>query len=237
MNLPNIGPSKTLSHPQTSPKYMAALLGLALILAGGFSGPARAEEDNYQSALMDVFRVTEQDVTDALNSGVKKEELPIVFFIAQRGHLESLAVTGARSSGLSWMETAFHFHLNPSVFYTALTRPDDMEHTPLEKVYQAYRNPGGKIRLTDQEMVDLVNLKFLSEFYRRDPKEIMQKRSSGKTFGEINGEYWGHQGENSFQWDVDVPSGNPNPTPSATPGRHHHRGRSGGASGAPPSNQ
>jgi hypothetical protein len=237
MNPSNIGPLKTIWRAKPAFKISTALLLLTLLAAGDFSGPAQAQEDHYLSAVRDYFRVSEQEAADALKNGVSEEELPVVFFIAQRAHLETEAVAGVRSSGLKWMEAAFHFHLNPWIFYTALPHPNDMEHTPLEKVYEAYQHPDNKIHLTDQDMINLVSLKFLSEYYRRDPKEIIQKRASGKTFEEINEDYWRNKDENSFQWDVAVPAGNSNPTSAATPGGHHHRGHSGGFSGSQSMNQ
>ncbi|HTC22457.1 MAG TPA: hypothetical protein VK859_16500 [bacterium] len=180
----------------------------------GLAGTAMALENNFHLAVMDYFRVSEQQVTDAEQSGISDEELPVVFFMAQRTNLGPEAVTTVHSSGLNWMQVAFHFRLNPWIFYTFLPG-DAAAHTPFEKACGEYKNPNNNINLTDKDMVNLVDLKFLSEYYGRDPKEIVQRRSSGKTFQEINDDYWRRKDENSLQWDMDpLSSGLPTPTPS-----------------------
>jgi hypothetical protein len=187
---------------------------LFFLIAGGFTARALAVEDNFHLALADYFKISEQQITDAKNSGVSDEELPVVFFIAQRTNLGPEAVTTVHSGGLNWMQVAFHFHLNPWIFYTFLPG-DTAAHTPFEKIYEEYKNLNNKMNLTDKDTVNLINLKFLSEYYGRDPKEIVGKRASGKTFQEINDDYWRRKDYNDFQWDVDpLSSGLPTPTPT-----------------------
>ena len=92
---------------------------LILLATVGFSVKAMAEGDNYHLALQDYFKVSEQQVADAKTTGITDEELPVVFFMAQRNNLGPESVTNVHSSGLNWMQVAYHFRLNPLVFYRA----------------------------------------------------------------------------------------------------------------------
>lgn len=202
---------KKTGHLGTAKSF---LLILFFLIAWGFTARALAVEDNFHLALADYFRVSEEQITDVKNSGISDEELPVVFFIAQRTNLGPEAVTTVHSGGLNWMQVAYHFRLNPWIFYTFLPG-DTTAHTFFEKIYEEYKNPNNKMNLTDKDMVNLTNLKFLSEYYGRDPKEIVGKRTSGKTFQEINEDYWRRKDDNAFQWDVDAPSiGSVTPTPA-----------------------
>src|SRR5580658_2475783 len=137
----------------------------------GLAGTAMALENNFHLAVMDYFRVSEQQVTDAEQSGISEEELPVVFFIAQRTNLGPEAVTTVHSGGLNWMQVAYHFRLNPLIFYSFFT--GHPAHAPLEKAYGEYKHRQNNFSLTDSDAGNRVNLKFLSEYYGRDPKEII----------------------------------------------------------------
>jgi hypothetical protein len=173
--------------------------------------PTPLPADNYHSALINYYEVSEDLLANAKANGVADEELAVALFIAQRARVEPEAVTGIHSSGLNWMQVAFHYHLNPWIFYTFLH--DYPSHTPYESAYEKFKTPTLKINLTDAELAALANLKFLSENYGRDPKEIVQKRASGKTFRQINEDYWNNKSEHDYGWDVIDPNATPTPVP------------------------
>jgi hypothetical protein len=188
------------------------LAAFFLLTACGFAEePTPVPVDKFHSALMDDFKVTEQQVTDARVSGVTDDELALSFFIAQRARLEPEAVTGIHASGMSWMQVAFHYQLNPWIFYTFLSASPS--NSPYKAAYDKFNKPTFKINLTDPDLVNLANLKFLSEYYGRDPKDIVQKRASGKTFREINDDYWNQKCVHDYGWDVVNPNQTPTPSP------------------------
>ena len=162
-------------------------------------------------------------------TGVLEDELPVVFFIAQRSGQDPEAVTGVHSSGLNWMQVAFHFHLSPWIFYTFLNA--NPSHTVYEHIYDEYKNPNNKINLTDKDMINLINLKFLSEYYGRDPKEVFQMKVSGKTFQQINDSFWGLKADHDFQWDVEIPTGSSGQAGTDQPTPSFHRQHKGSANG------
>jgi hypothetical protein len=64
---------------------------------------------------------------------------------------------------------------------------------PYGNAYGYYRKYGPskdwkKIRLTDREVVDLVNLRFMSEYHKRTPEEIIEMRGRQSGFAAINDE-------------------------------------------------
>lgn len=188
------------------------------------------ENDTYYAALESYFKATKSDVAALLAQNINEEELPVVLFMARRTGLDPDAPVGVHSSGLNWMQAAWHFQIPPWVFYTPLD-PKDVKNTPYEAAYQEYSDHADKVDLTDGDIVNLVNLKFLTEFYGCAPKEVVQMRASGKTFRQINDHYWNPQ--NASAWDVSIPGleTTVTPTPGKHGGRHGHHGGAGGASG------
>jgi hypothetical protein len=181
------------------------------LAARGFTEePTPVPVDKFYSALMDYFKVTEPQITNAGTGGTTDDELAAAFFIAQRARLEPEAATGMRASGLSWMQVAFHYQLNPWIFYTFIS--GSPSHGPYQSAFDKFNKPTLKINLTDADIVNLANLKFLSEYYGRDPKEIVQKRASGKTFRQINEGYWNQKGTHDYGWDVADPNATPTPS-------------------------
>ncbi len=227
--------------------FRKIILGWAGLVFGGFVFAAHAQDypkgghgdvetDSYYSGIENYFRLTKSDLADNLGHGVEEEEVPVALFIARRAGLEPDAVWSVHDSGLTWMQVAWHFKLNPWIFFTPLPQKA-AEKTPYEKAYGLYSSRADKVSLSDADLVNLVNLKFISEQYNCPPEEVARLRADGKSFREINDRYWGRK--DIPRWDVDIPGMNPSPTPGQGPGTghrgHHMRGGMGTGGGTPPS--
>jgi len=117
------------------------------------------------------------------------EDLPVVYFLAARAHVEPAAIISLRVQKMPWLDIAFHYHLTPDIFFVPVT----MERIgpPYGHAYGYYRKYGPtrdwkKIALTDHEVVDLVNLRFMSEHHRMSPEAVMAMRSKESKFVVIN---------------------------------------------------
>jgi len=119
------------------------------------------------------------------------DELPVVFFLATRARVESTAIISLRLKKMSWLNIAFHFRLTPDIFFVPLA-PERIG-PPYGNAYGYYRKygPAGnwkKIVLTDREVVDLVNLRFMSEHHRMTPEAVIAMRGRESKFVVINDE-------------------------------------------------
>lgn len=119
------------------------------------------------------------------------EELPIVFFLASRARVAPRAVIDLRSGRRSWFEIALRFGLSPEIFFV----PVGLERIgpPYGNAYGYYRKHGragnwGKLKLTDREVLDLVNLRFLSEYHGVRPETVIGWRGEGRGFVAIHEE-------------------------------------------------
>jgi hypothetical protein len=173
--------------------FAGLVLGLALAAAvpavagvsfgvsvGGRGG------DQFYLAVGDYYRVPQNEIVVVRKQRIPDEELPVVFFIAQRGHVAPAKVVKLRRSGKTWMQVALHFGVGPEAFYVASTRTDG----PYGRAYGYYRQNGrdrwGRIRLADEDIVNFVNLRFLSDHYRCRPEQVVQWRAEGRGFAQID---------------------------------------------------
>lgn len=88
------------------------------------------------------------------------------------------------------MDITLHFGLSPEIFYVPVR--GELKGPPYGKAYGYYKNKPRKglrkIRLVDADIVNLVNLKFISEYHRHSPDDVIRMRTAGKHFVIVNDE-------------------------------------------------
>ena len=120
---------------------------------------------------------------------IPDEELPLVFFFANHAGVGKDEIIRFRLKGKSGMDICLHFGYTAEIFYVPIkSNPGP----PYGNAYGHFKNKNKKkwkeIRLTDAEIINFVNLKFMSEYYGYSPDEIIRMRAKGKSFIVINGE-------------------------------------------------
>jgi len=143
-------------------------------------------------ALGDYYRVPPRQVVEVRNRyRYPDEELPVVYFLATRAHVEPAVIIKLRMQKMSWLDIAFHYRLTPDIFFVPLSAA--RVGPPYGNAYGYYRKYGPtrdwrKIALADREVVDLVNLRFMSEHYRMSPEAVIAMRGRENRFVVINDE-------------------------------------------------
>lgn len=182
-----------MKHPNFVPMFLFPLfIGLAPLASAQVSIGASFDQDGlsgFYLAVGEYYRVPERQVIIIREKGASEEELPVVFLLASRARVSPEAVIKLRRSGQTWMEITLHFGLSPEIFYVPLPQTPG---PPYGKAYGYYQNqPRSQwktIRLTDVEIINLVNLKFISEHYGYPPDEVVRMRAAGKKFVDIQRE-------------------------------------------------
>lgn len=135
-------------------------------------------------AIQEYFRVPEREVVIVRERKIPEEEIPVVFFIAQRAQVSPAAIIDLRLSGKSWMEITLHFGLSPEIYYVPVR--GEIKGPPYGKAYGYYKNKPKKdwkhIKLKDVDVINFVNLRFLSEYHRYPPEDVIKMRGRGKPF-------------------------------------------------------
>ena len=175
------------------------LISLNILLCGLIAGQSAAQVNvsvssdgsgsgSFYLGIGNYYKVPQTQVMVIRDRGIPDDELPVVFFISSRARIRPETVIKLRSSGLSWMAISLRYGLGPDVYYFPA---DDavLKSPPYGKAYGYYKNkPRGRwkeIVLGDDDVINLVNLRFVSEHYGYSPSEVVKLRSSGKKFGMI----------------------------------------------------
>ena len=141
---------------------------------------------SFQLAIGDHYQAPQREIV-AVRGQLSDEEMPVVFIIASGAGVTIPAVLKLRAKGMSWMDINVHFGLSPNVFYVPL---DNDPGPPYGKAYGHFKNKKGKkakkIHLTDREIIDWANLRFLSEYHHTSPAKIIKSKKSGHNFVTIS---------------------------------------------------
>jgi len=142
-------------------------------------------------AVGDYYRVPEREVIIVRERHIHDEEIPVVFFIARMAHVKPATIIDLRLGGKTWMNIIMHFRISPEIFYVPV-REGVAVGPPYGKAYGYYKKKPRKqwrtIVLGDDDVVNLVNLRFISEYYRYEPERVMKLREGDKNFIVINQE-------------------------------------------------
>jgi hypothetical protein len=139
-------------------------------------------------AIGEHFEIDARRVTAVKKAEIPDEEMPVVFFLAKRCFVSPSIIIHHRRDGLSWMNICLKYGLTVEIFWV------DLKHKPGPPYGKAWghfkkkkKDKWGSIRFTDVEIVNFVNLKFISEHYGHSPDEVVKMRSQGTSFVKIHG--------------------------------------------------
>lgn len=176
-------------RPRARPFRTAILVGLAA--AQTLCPTPAAGIDPFLEAVHERFEARRETVEEIARS-LPEPEIPVAFFLAERGRVAPERVARMRLGGSPWMDIAVELELSAEAFYVPI---DFDPGPPYGHAYGYFRQrPRGKwntIRLPDTDIVNLVNLRFVSDVTGRSPEEIVDLHSKGRGFADIVDEHRG----------------------------------------------
>jgi len=169
------------------------IAALLLLFAGStqaqVSAGVQVTDDGLKSfyfAIGQTYHVPEREITVVHERNIPDEELPVVYFIAKRAHVRPDAVVDLRVKGESWMDITLHYGLSPEIFYV------DYDGDPgpvFGRAYGFYRGHPHRewrqIRLADDDICNMVNLRFVSNYYKVRPNEVIRVRGEQGNFVKV----------------------------------------------------
>jgi hypothetical protein len=157
---------------------------------------SNGELRSFYLAIGDYYRVPETRVVFVKEHyRVHDEELPVVFFLASRAHVDPSFIIDLRvRQRMSWLDITLHYGLTPEIYYVPVKRVGP----PYGNAYGHYKKHGKdykKVVLADADVVNLVNLRFMSEYYGVAAEVVMDQRGKGERFVVINDHYYKEKGK------------------------------------------
>ena len=169
----------------------------AMILVGWGSG-VRADVDlgisvddggirEFHMAVGDFYGYPEREVVVVRQRNIPDDELPVVFFLSSRARVAPDIIISLRLGGKSWLDITHQYNMGAEIFYVPAPV---VSGPPYGRALGYYKNqPREKwksIKLNDADVVNLVNLQFVSKHYGCSYDDIIKVRSEGKGFVAIN---------------------------------------------------
>ena len=158
------------------------------IVNGNLNNFYLAIGEHYRTPLQQVIVVRERHIPDP--------EIPVVYFLARQARVAPEVIVDLRLHGNSWMDITLRYGLSPEIYYVPVTRAPG---PPFGHAYGHYKKKHRKewknLRLDDDDVIELVNVRFLSERYHRTPDEVVRLRTAGNDFYRINDEMRGGERE------------------------------------------
>jgi len=134
------------------------------------------------TAALNHFGSREQDIYSIYDRGLSEREIPVALYLARQTGVSPMEIADLRASGYSWSDITYRYGLNSEVFYVPLSGNN---YGSYASYYRQPRTRWSNLRLDDNAVIDLVNLRFMSDYYRTEPDRIVQLRSSGQDFTQI----------------------------------------------------
>jgi hypothetical protein len=169
-----------------------------MLLVFGTAGTAKADlkvgmsvgnegSSDFYLAMSEYNRVPERVLIGVRDRGIPDEQIPVVMFIAARAQVAPDVIVKMRHRHMSWMEIAAHFRLGVDAFYVPLN--GNLSGTVYERPYRFFkqdRRHWNRIHLTDEDVVNLVDLKFVSDYHGYRPDDVIRFRANGRNFVNIH---------------------------------------------------
>jgi len=156
---------------------IGALVFSALTLDAQIQAGASFSGDGLRSfylAIGNYYQVPDREVVVVRERAVPPDEVPVVFYVAQRARVAPTIILDLRKRGLSWADVALHFRLEPDIYYFR-------GGPPYGKAYGYWKKHPPR----DAEVIDAVNVHFLSDYHRVSPDVVRGERSHGSSYAVI----------------------------------------------------
>lgn len=164
------------------------LLVFAMITGLLMTAAAVDLKADYFKAISKYYGISVDEVKHVSQTGIADEELPVVFFIATKSSTKPGEVANSRHNGASWSTIYEKYSISAIDLYIIISKPIHSKvYGPIYEKFNTTPRRGWKeIKLADDEVVNMVNLKMMYSLHDYSVYDIMAMRDYGKTFARIN---------------------------------------------------
>jgi hypothetical protein len=146
-----------------------------------------AQVGNFHVAVANYYQVPQREVIVLRERRIRDDELPVVLFIAQRARVRPATIVDMRLRGMSWWDISVRYGIRPEVYYVPVVVTPG---PPYGKAWGHYKKKPRKqwdtIVLADDEVVNLVHVRFLSDYYGVPPERVIEVRGHHPDYVAVN---------------------------------------------------
>lgn len=140
---------------------------------------------DFYLSISDYYRVPEREVIIIRERAhrITEEEIPVVLLISREAMVAPERIIELRKLGYSWYEIMIRYRVYPEVVF----REYIIYGPPYGKAWGHYKKKKKKhIKYTDRDIIALANIKFISEYYREDPKVVIKYKERYPSFVDVH---------------------------------------------------
>ncbi len=131
-----------------------------------------------------------------------EEELPLLILISQYARVSPDVIVEMRRIGFSWYEIMIRYRVYPEVVFREYIA---YYYGPPYGKALGHKKHKKKIKFKDRDLVELANIKFISEYYGERPYVVIEQRERYPNYIELNyvyyKEYKERKGKKHKRWD------------------------------------
>lgn len=168
-------------------KKVCLLIAVLLFLTGTTAFGDEISNRFYKDVAK--FYEASVDSVSAINQmGIPNDELAVVFFVARKVKTSPGRIAELRLRKESWNEIIKARGASPADLYILVnTEIKSKTYAPIFKKFKDTTSANwNNLVLTDDEIINLVNLRMISSQHDYSIFEVMAMRDNGKGFGRIN---------------------------------------------------
>lgn len=151
-----------------------------------------ASVGDFHVAVSNYYHVPQREVILVRERRIRDDELPVVFFIAQRARVAPATIVDLRLRGLSWWDISVRYGIGPEVYYVPVAVAPG---PPYGKAWGHYKKKPKKqwntIVLSDDDVVNLVQVRFISDHYHIAPERVIESRGKHRDYVTVHREVSG----------------------------------------------
>ncbi len=136
----------------------------------------------------DFFGYPQERVIYYHERGIPDDDLPVLFFVCKHALVEPDVVLDLRvGRRWSWIQICEYYRISPDVFYYPVKNygPPYGHAYGYYKKYRTRKDWDKNVRLRDIDIVNQVNLIFISKHYGYPPERVINMRDHGTGFATI----------------------------------------------------
>ena len=145
--------------------------------------------NDYYNDMSRYYHVPPGQLKKYRNRGFPGEQLPVALYMASRARVSPSVIVDLRLGGMNWMEISMRYGIPPSAYYVPVGRTPGPPYGHAYGYYNKHPRKKWKwryMRFSDNDFVNLVNLRFISDNHGYSPAQVIKMRSDGKDFVKIN---------------------------------------------------
>ncbi len=173
-------------------KFVPVLILVSMLMVQIPAQAASSDLEAYTKAVSEYFKADLAEVQEAASYLPRTDELPVLYYMSLKAGTDPVTVAKERYEGAKWLTLLQQNGLGSDLFHIQVRGfvPSGVYQPILDKYSEDNPASWKSAPLTDRDVLNLANLKFISDHYGYSMYRVMAMRDKGRSFPQIQSEVW-----------------------------------------------